>query len=88
MLKANLMTKVGVVVVAYAKVFGKTKPLNDGTMGYRFDAFGVQGCYRKRSVLKRYGMTKGPTTNGYHHGKVSVYFERGRNEHPFWSFAY
>ena len=36
-----------------------TKPLNDGTNGFRFNILGNKGIYRKRKIEKRYGKSQG-----------------------------
>jgi len=53
--------------------------LNDGTKGFRFNVAGVQGLYRKRSVLRRYGINRhGDVMTAYHFGKRSLYIEGGK----------
>lgn len=58
------------------KTLIKTLPLNDGTMGTRFDIIGIKGISRKRIVKKRWGMTKGKTFRAIHMGKHSIYIEQ------------
>jgi hypothetical protein len=59
-----------------------TKPLNDGTKGFRFNAFGLKGVVRKRKSLSRgYGFTQGKSMKALHLGKLTVYFETGRNSY-------
>ena len=43
-----------------------TKPLNDGTEGFRFNFFGNKGIYRKRKATNRYGKSTGDVMTGYH----------------------
>ena len=50
-----------------------TKPLNDGTRGFRFNVVGLKGLTRLRKHKKRYGITKGKCTREIHIGKLSVY---------------
>ena len=64
-----------------------TRPLNDGTNGFRFDIVGAKGLYRKRSTLRRYGMTSGATMTGFHIGKRSIYFEQFRPQRHLHDFA-
>ena len=55
------------------------KSLNDGTKGFRFNIAGVQGLYRKRSCLRRYGINRhGDAMTAYHFGKRSLYVEGGK----------
>lgn len=59
-----------------------TKPLNDGTRGFRFNVFGVKGMLRKRKYLSRgYGVETGKAMRAVHLGKVTVYLETSRNQH-------
>ena len=57
-----------------------TKPLNDGTKGFRFNFFGKKGIVRQRK-LKSNGIkfTKGDCMNAYHFGKTTVYTELSTN---------
>jgi hypothetical protein len=57
-----------------------TKPLNDGTNGFRFNFAGVKGLTRKRKIERRPFKidTKGCML-GLHLGKRSVYIERKAN---------
>ena len=52
-----------------------TKPLNDGTSGFRFNILGNKGIYRKRKIEKRYGKSQGDCMTGYHFGKRILYVE-------------
>jgi hypothetical protein len=59
-----------------------TKPLNDGTKGFRFNAFGLKGLARKRKSLSRgYGFETGKAMKALHLGKLTVYFETNRNSY-------
>lgn len=68
-------------------MFYKTKPLNDGTNGFRFDVIGIKGLTRKRIMAKRYGIKKGETMRGFHMGKRSVYIELRKPERKLYDFA-
>ena len=59
-----------------------TKPLNDGTNGFRFNFAGIKGLARKRKPRspKRYGVQQGACMTGYHFGKISVYVEQSKNK--------
>ena len=64
-----------------------TKPLNDGTKGFRFNILGKKGLARLR-VFKRTGWfkrTKMNTMNAYHFGKRSLYIQHayGRKLYHF-----
>lgn len=54
-----------------------TKPLNDGTKGFRFNVMGRKGVYRKRSRDSRgwLNVTHGEM-KGYHMGKRSLYIHK------------
>tara|TARA_B100001758_G_C18340260_1_gene573927 strand:- start:44 stop:283 length:240 start_codon:yes stop_codon:yes gene_type:complete len=72
-----------------------TKPLNDGTKGFRFHfgiringkILGKKGIYRKRSTVNRQGKSIGDIMNGYHFGKRSVYFEQTTPKRKLYHFA-
>jgi len=66
-----------------------TKPLNDGTQGFRFNLFGRKGLTRKRKEasrgwFKRQAMS---SMTAYHFGKRTVYFERVHNPRKLFHFA-
>ena len=69
-----------------------TKPLNDGTSGFRFNLLGMKGLVRKRKILSR-GLSlfnRDLCMTAHHIGKFSVYVEHNRNrvtERKFWHFA-
>ena len=63
------------------------KALNDGTTGFRFSSGLATGIYRVRVSKKRYGITKGDTTRGFHFGKRSLYIERSQANRYFWDLA-
>jgi len=56
----------------------KTRPLNDGTQGFRFDVLGNKGIYRKRKNLSRKlaFQAVGDTFFALHMGKRSIYLEQ------------
>ena len=57
-----------------------TKPLNDGTTGFRFNFFGFKGLTRKRINLSRgFAIERGKCTTKIHLGKRSVYLEQKPN---------
>ena len=69
-----------------------TKPLNDGTSGFRFNFLGQKGLLRKRSIKSR-GFSlfnRDACMTAHHIGKFSLYVEHNRNkvtERKFWHFA-
>lgn len=66
-----------------------TQPLNDGTKGFRFNAFGVKGMLRKRKNLSRgYGINKGKAMTALHIGKVTVYVENKGNKYSVRQFRH
>ena len=57
-----------------------TKPLNDGTQGFRFNFAGLKGLTRKRKSLSRgFKIEHGKCTTKVHMGKRTVYLERKPN---------
>ena len=57
-----------------------TKPLLDGTNGYRFNLMGVKGLTRKRKTVSRgYKITIGECMTAYHIGKRTIYVETDKN---------
>lgn len=69
-----------------------TKPLNDGTKGFRFNVLGMKGIARKRRIKSR-GLSlfnRDDCMTGHHVGKFSLYVERAVNrktERKFLHFA-
>ena len=69
-----------------------TKPLNDGTKGFRFNLLGQKGLLRNRSIKSR-GFSlfnRDACMTAHHIGKFSLYVEHNRNkvtERKFWHFA-
>lgn len=64
-----------------------TKPLNDGTGGFRFNFFGNKGLYRKRKIETRYGKSHGDVMTGYHFGKRSLYLEKATAKRKLYHIA-
>jgi len=65
-----------------------TKPLNDGTRGFRFNLLGQKGLIRKRVWTKRgWKREEGKCTNAYHMGKVSLYLEHKETPRRLRHFA-
>ena len=61
-----------------------TKPLNDGTQGFRFNFAGIKGLTRKRKPNRKdsnrgYKIVKGECTTQLHLGRRSVYVEHKPN---------
>ena len=57
-----------------------TKPLNDGTQGFRFNFAGVKGLTRKRKHSSRgFKITRNGCMTALHLGKRSVYVEQKLN---------
>ena len=65
----------------------KFNSLNDGTKGFRFRIGNTEGIYRKRGFIRRFGFTKGKTTNGVHFGKRSLYIEKRNPKRSFWNLT-
>ena len=66
-----------------------TQPLNDGTKGFRFNAFGKKGMLRKRKHLSRgYGISRGKAMTALHLGKVTVYVENKGNKYSARQFRH
>ena len=64
-----------------------TKPLNDGTSGFRFNILGNKGIYRKRKIEKRYGKSHGDIMTGDHFGRRSLYMEQSAPKRKLYHFA-
>ena len=57
-----------------------TKPLNDGTKGFRFNILGKKGLLRKRKFKSRdFSIVKDDCMTGIHMGKISLYVEHKPN---------
>ncbi len=58
-----------------------TKPLNDGTKGFRFNFLGKKGIVRRRKLQSNgIKFTQGDCMNAYHIGKTTVYTEQTVNK--------
>lgn len=65
-----------------------TKPLNDGTKGFRFNCLGAKGLLRKRvSCSRGFKREQLKSTTAYHMGRVTLYLEHVKNNRPFRHFA-
>jgi hypothetical protein len=66
-----------------------TKPLNDGTKGFRFNIFGKKGLarLRKRKTTGWFKLSKMDTMNAYHFGRLIVYTESSRASRQLHHFA-
>lgn len=65
-----------------------TKPLNDGTKGFRFNFFGRKGLTRKRSCISRgYRIEHKKCMTAIHLGKRTVYFEHKATSRKLQHFA-
>ena len=65
-----------------------TKPLNDGTKGFRFNFLGQKGLIRKRVWIKRgWKRERLKGTTAYHMGKVSLYLGRSNSPRKLYHFA-
>ena len=57
-----------------------TKPLNDGTNGFRFNILGRKGLYRPRKLKSRgIGIEKLSCTTAFHLFKRTIYLEKKVN---------
>ena len=57
-----------------------TKPLNDGTNGFRFNLLGVKGLTRKRKAISRgFCVQRLKCMTAFHLGKRTVYLEHKDN---------
>jgi hypothetical protein len=57
-----------------------TKPLNDGTQGFRFNFAGIKGLTRNRKFDSRgYKVTRNECMTALHLGKRTVYVEHKPN---------
>lgn len=65
-----------------------TKPLNDGTDGFRYNFFGIKGMIRVRKVKWRWGFSQGKTMKAIHVGKYSLYVERKTNRKKHRKFGH
>ena len=65
-----------------------TKPLNDGTQGFRFNILGYKGLTRKRKLVSNgYKIERGKSMTKIHLGKRSLYLEHTTNKNKIRNFA-
>ena len=65
-----------------------TKPLYDGTKGFRFNFLGQKGLIRKRVWIKRgWKRERLKGTTAYHMGRVSLYLVRSNSPRKLYHFA-
>jgi hypothetical protein len=65
-----------------------TKPLNDGTVGFRFNFFGRKGIVRRRKVLSRgYRIERKSSMLALHARRLTVYVEHANNQRQLQHFA-
>ena len=65
-----------------------SKPLNDGTKGFRFNVLGLKGLTRKRKYKTRgWHIKKDECMTAIHMGKRSIYIEHKRTERKLFHFA-
>jgi len=61
-----------------------TKPLNDGTTGFRFNILGMKGLVRvrkpRRATSNRWGFKSGPCMNTLSAGRITVSVQQKRNK--------
>lgn len=61
-----------------------TKPLNDGTNGFRFNFIGIKGLVRvrkpRRATSNRWGFKAGPCMNTFSAGRFTVAIEQKQNK--------
>ena len=62
-----------------------TKPLNDGTDGFRFNFLGMKGMTRKRKPFRStssrgYNIQRGECFNIYNLGRRTIYIEKSSNK--------
>lgn len=65
-----------------------TKPLNDGTQGFRYNFLGRKGVVRKRKKLSRgWKVVRGDGMTALHMGRLTVYVEHNKNKRKLKHFA-
>jgi hypothetical protein len=65
-----------------------TKPLNDGTAGFRFNLLGRKGIVRKRKTLSRgYKIERKKSMVTIHAGRLTIYIEHANNPKELRHFA-
>ena len=65
----------------------RISPLYDNTVGFRFNIAGLQGLYRKRVAIRRFGVKRGASMTGFHFGKRSLYIEGGKRQRELHNLA-
>lgn len=65
-----------------------TKPLNDGTAGFRFNVFGRKGIVRRRKALSRgYKIERKKSMVTVHLRRLTIYVEHANNPNELRHFA-
>jgi len=65
-----------------------TKPLNDGTVGFRFNLLGRKGIVRRRKILSRgYRIERKKSMVTIHARRLTVYLEHANNPKQLQHFA-
>ncbi len=67
--------------------FMKILPLRDGSTGFRFQVFGVQGLFRRRAFKKLWNIGSGKTCNKINFGKNVLYIQKNTPSKYFARFA-
>tara|TARA_A100000172_G_scaffold23518_2_gene13664 strand:- start:5494 stop:5709 length:216 start_codon:yes stop_codon:yes gene_type:complete len=62
-------------------------PLRDGSTGFRFQVFGVQGLFRRRAFKKLWNIGSGETCNKINFGKNVLYIQKSKPSRYFARFA-
>lgn len=59
-----------------------TKPLNDGTQGFRYNFLGMKGLVRKRKFKSRgwFKLQRQGSMHGLHLGRITIYREHAANK--------
>lgn len=65
-----------------------TKPLNDGTVGFRFNVLGLKGLVRRRKALSRgYRIERKKSMVTVHLRRLTIYVEHANNPRILRHFA-
>ena len=65
-----------------------TKPLNDGTVGFRFNVLGRKGIVRRRKALSRgYRIERKKGMLAVHMRRLTIYLEHANNPKQLQHFA-
>ena len=62
-------------------------PLRDGSTGFRFQVFGVQGLFHRRAFKKLWNIGSGETCNKINFGKNVLYIQKSKPSRHFARFA-